>query len=69
VVFFFIINTCLKGDSGGPFVCYVDNHWVLVGIVSWGEGCAWEGAPELFASVPHFNDWIQRQIAEHTDDD
>uniref|UniRef100_A0A8C3I039 Coagulation factor X n=1 Tax=Chrysemys picta bellii TaxID=8478 RepID=A0A8C3I039_CHRPI len=31
-----------KGDSGGPFAVSYHDTWYLLGIVSWGEGCAEE---------------------------
>nr|CAD7586767.1 unnamed protein product [Timema genevievae] len=43
-----------QGDSGGPLVH--DN--VLVGIVSWGIGCARAGNAGVFTKVSHFRDWI-----------
>ncbi|XP_073845448.1 trypsin beta-like [Musca autumnalis] len=43
-----------QGDSGGPLV--VDGK--LTGIVSWGIGCAHEGFPGVYASVPYYTQWI-----------
>lgn len=43
-----------SGDSGGPLA--IDGE--LVGIVSWGIGCAREGFPGVYASVPHYTQWI-----------
>jgi trypsin len=36
-----------QGDSGGPVVA----NGLLVGVVSWGEGCACPGYPGIYASV------------------
>jgi len=51
-----------QGDSGGPLV--VDNQ--LVGVVSWGEGCARADYPGVYAAVPHFQSWIAEQIAANS---
>ena len=35
-----------KGDSGGPlFISNTENRWTVVGIVSYGKGCAIQGVP------------------------
>ena len=41
-------DTC-QGDSGGPL--YDSDNNVLVGVVSWGEGCADEEYPGVYARV------------------
>ncbi|XP_008480324.1 trypsin-3-like [Diaphorina citri] len=43
-----------QGDSGGPLV-YKDK---LLGIVSWGIGCAL-GYPGVYVRVDHYDPWIQ----------
>ncbi|EDW60616.1 trypsin beta [Drosophila virilis] len=43
-----------QGDSGGPLV--VDNQ--LVGIVSWGIGCARKGHPGVYTDVALYREWI-----------
>ena len=41
-----------QGDSGGPLVVDgVDQQFKVVGVVSWGIGCARDGLPGLYAEV------------------
>ncbi|XP_057341819.1 polyserase-2-like [Microplitis mediator] len=44
-----------QGDSGGPMV--VERR--LVGIVSWGVGCALPGNPGVYTEVQYYRDWIK----------
>lgn len=52
-------DTC-QGDSGGPLI--VDDNGInkLLGVVSWGAGCAQPNAYGVYANVAHFqhNGWI-----------
>ncbi|KNC28397.1 Trypsin eta, partial [Lucilia cuprina] len=50
------IDAC-SGDSGGPLVC--NNK--LVGIVSFGLGCAIPGYPGVYTNVAYYYDWIRKQ--------
>jgi secreted trypsin-like serine protease len=51
------------GDSGGPLMAPDgDGGQILVGIVSWGHGCAEAGNPGVYAEVADFNDPIEETI-------
>ena len=52
-------DTC-QGDSGGPlFVhCSEDDSIVLVGIASWGYGCAASVTPGIYTKVKAYADWV-----------
>jgi secreted trypsin-like serine protease len=56
------IDSC-QGDSGGPLVWRSPDGPALVGIVSFGDGCARELKYGVYTRVSAFRDWIDRVIA------
>ena len=40
-----------QGDSGGPLVRNAGGFYEVVGVTSWGFGCARQGQPGVFANV------------------
>jgi secreted trypsin-like serine protease len=54
-------DTC-RDDSGGPLVAYMPQP-VLIGIVSWGDGCGDPTYPGVYTRVAFYRDWIRRAMA------
>jgi secreted trypsin-like serine protease len=65
-------DTC-TGDSGGPLMLTTERDipndpqatrtTTQIGIVSWGKGCAQEGAPGVYTRITAHRDWIKRAMA------
>ena len=58
-------DTC-QGDSGGPLFIPGKNAEsdVLVGLVSFGEGCARKNVPAGYSNIPKFSEWINSQLTK-----
>lgn len=65
------IDSC-QGDSGGPIVSRTDlgdgkYEDTLVGVVSWGYGCAVAKTPGVYARVSSNIPWIQEVVCNEWD--
>uniref|UniRef100_A0A672KKP6 Coagulation factor VII-like n=1 Tax=Sinocyclocheilus grahami TaxID=75366 RepID=A0A672KKP6_SINGR len=55
-----------KGDSGGPLVTHYRDTTFLLGIVSWGKGCARPGSYGIYTRVSNYLQWIHELTANST---
>ncbi|XP_077564662.1 trypsin-1-like [Haemaphysalis longicornis] len=54
-----------QGDSGGPAIQYQNGTAILVGIVSFGQGCARLTHAGVYTRVSNYVDWIEQQSMEY----
>jgi len=53
-----------QGDSGGPITIKQNGRFVLIGVVSGGEGCGARGHAGIYTRVSHFINWIKENAGE-----
>merc|ERR1711909_18435 len=56
-----------QGDSGGPLFTADpanNNSQTLIGVVSWGFGCAAADALGIYVEVSYFRDWLDQQMPD-----
>ncbi|TVP80628.1 MAG: serine protease [Puniceicoccaceae bacterium] len=57
------VDTC-QGDSGGPLIVRdFDDAWTLVGLTSFGDGCAEPDSPGIYTRVSQIRPWLLPIIA------
>ncbi|XP_065225645.1 trypsin-1-like isoform X2 [Planococcus citri] len=53
-----------QGDSGGPLKIANSSSYYVVGVVSWGEGCAEKNYPGVYTRVNRYLNWLNNNTAD-----
>jgi len=51
-----------QGDSGSPLVVPINGRFQVIGLVSWGIGCARSHLPGVYTNVAMYIDWIAETL-------
>jgi secreted trypsin-like serine protease len=61
----FDLDTC-QGDSGGPLMIFSNQRWYLIGITSYGQGCALPNNTGVYTRVSAFEKEINCFLKNNT---
>ncbi|XP_007936133.1 transmembrane protease serine 12 [Orycteropus afer afer] len=62
-----IFDTC-RGDSGGPLMCYLQEHkrFFVMGITSYGHGCGRRGFPGVYSGPSFHQKWLTEHLSQRS---
>ena len=53
----------MQGDSGGPLTYKEGTQHVLIGDVSFGDGCAQAGKYGVYGSISYYRNWLDTKMS------
>ena len=62
VTFYTILYHAIQGDSGGPLTYKEGAQHVLIGDVSFGDGCAKAGRYGVYGRISFYRNWLDSKM-------